>query len=220
MPAHTLSFPTTINLVEFISHHAHDLRSPYNRMLGFSKLMLKGQDGPLNEVQKEDLTTVYHNSLEAFRALNGLIDISRLLTGEKRLDITQVCPLPLREQLDAQWKRSFQDKEIELQVQLNTADQAIAADETHLRQAMLAWIACVVEFVTLPAQVSVRVDEEQERLLFTIASQGSAAPGPSALEVETNGYIGQTIITLHGGQFQRYERDETGAVICFSLPKA
>ena len=78
-----IEFPTQVDLEEKISDWAHDLRSPFNHVIGFTKLMLKEQSGPLTDLQKEDLTTVYRSSLRAMSLVNNLIEIARLQRGEK-----------------------------------------------------------------------------------------------------------------------------------------
>ena len=66
-----IHFPSHVNLEEKISTWAHDLRSPFNHMLGFTKIVLNGQSGPLSDLQKEDLKTVYHSSLRAMALVNN-----------------------------------------------------------------------------------------------------------------------------------------------------
>src|SRR5512136_961698 len=93
-----LEFPSQIDLVNFVSHYANDLRSPFNRMMGFLKIVLKGQDGPLTDLQKEDLNTVYQNSISAFTMVANLIDISRFIAGEKNINLTDAGVAPLFQQ--------------------------------------------------------------------------------------------------------------------------
>ena len=51
-----LQIPNEIDLAAFISKEAHDIKSPFNRALGFLKLVLEGFDGPISEQAKNDLT--------------------------------------------------------------------------------------------------------------------------------------------------------------------
>ncbi len=84
MPKTAFALPTDLDLVEFISKEAHDLKSPFNRILGFTKMLLKGMSGPLTDMQKDDLTVVYENSAQAMTAMSDLVDMARLSRGKKR----------------------------------------------------------------------------------------------------------------------------------------
>ena len=79
----TFDLPDQLDLAKFISVEAHDLRSPFSHVVGFSKIVLNGQSGPLTDLQKEDLTTVYQSALRALTLMNNLIDMARLSRREK-----------------------------------------------------------------------------------------------------------------------------------------
>jgi signal transduction histidine kinase len=78
-----LNFPEELDLAAFISEEAHDLKSPFNRILGFTKMLMKGMSGPITDMQKDDLTTVYQNGSQAMTMMSNLVDMARLGRGEK-----------------------------------------------------------------------------------------------------------------------------------------
>ena len=53
MPIKQIILPTQIDLDQFISVQAHDLRTPFNHIIGFSKMTLNTiGDAPLTNFQK------------------------------------------------------------------------------------------------------------------------------------------------------------------------
>ncbi len=48
-------FPVNFDLGAFLSRESHDLKTPFNHIIGFSRIVLKGQDGPLTDFQREDI---------------------------------------------------------------------------------------------------------------------------------------------------------------------
>jgi signal transduction histidine kinase len=73
-----LHVPSEIDLAAFVSKEAHDLKSPFNRALGFLKLVLKGMDGPISDQAKEDLTIAYLNIQYTLAMISALVDMARL----------------------------------------------------------------------------------------------------------------------------------------------
>jgi signal transduction histidine kinase len=53
-----------------MSRMGHDLKTPINAVTGFSRVILKGIDGPITEFQQQDLTSIF----EAGRKLLTMID--------------------------------------------------------------------------------------------------------------------------------------------------
>jgi len=82
----TFEILTDIDLAEFISRRAHDLRTPYNHVVGFTKMVLNEQSGPLTDMQKEDLSISYKSAMRALWVMNNLIDMARLSRDERTLN--------------------------------------------------------------------------------------------------------------------------------------
>ena len=61
-------------------HLSHDLRGPLNSVLGFTELLLEGLEGPLNEVQIEDITAMRQSATALLALINTVVDLSRLET--------------------------------------------------------------------------------------------------------------------------------------------
>src|SRR5688500_7025514 len=47
---------------EFIATVSHELRTPLNSILGFAKLLLKQKIGPLNQIQRTDISVIYDSA--------------------------------------------------------------------------------------------------------------------------------------------------------------
>jgi len=214
-----LEFPTEIDFVQFVSHFAHDLRSPFNRVMGFLKIVLKGQDGPLTDLQKEDLNTVYHNSVYAFTMVANLIDISRLLLGEKSLNRSEANISSLVQQSIGQWQKYHSDLTVQFETKVPADMASIQVDSILFSQALSGLIACVVVCVKPPVLVSIEAEAVPQGCVITVRSTGQAALNPSRLDLDTYGYISQTLIALHGGEIKLKESGDDGAVVQFELPK-
>jgi len=46
---------------QFLANMSHELRTPLNSIIGFSRVIIKGIDGPVTELQQQDLTAIYNS---------------------------------------------------------------------------------------------------------------------------------------------------------------
>ncbi|MBN1640995.1 MAG: HAMP domain-containing histidine kinase [Anaerolineae bacterium] len=70
-----------VETANVVASAAHDLRSPLNAVIGFSRLLLKGVDGPLSELQAADLEAIHANGQTMLRMLDSLIDLAKAESG-------------------------------------------------------------------------------------------------------------------------------------------
>lgn len=74
---------------EFLAVLSHELRSPLNPILGWSKILLK--DGKLNEERKKQaLQIIERNAKVQSQLIEDLLDISRILRGKLKLEAEKV----------------------------------------------------------------------------------------------------------------------------------
>lgn len=215
----TFDIPDQLDIVEFISKEAHDLKSPFNRILGFTKMLLKGMSGPLTDMQKDDLTVVYENSVQAMAAMSNLVDISRLSRGEKAFSPVEANLNNILAQTVAYWKQNKAVKDVELVSNVPEPEVRARADEVLLRQCLLNWILYVVEYTQPPAKITLTLASRETDALLTIQSQGKRNIAAAEMVLTMTAYIGQAILKLHEGQVLLAEGDGEGAVIQLSLPR-
>ncbi|MBN1303076.1 MAG: HAMP domain-containing histidine kinase [Anaerolineales bacterium] len=215
----TFEFPDQVDMTRFISEQAHDLKSPFNRILGFTKVVLNGLDGPINEIQKEDLGTVFQNSSYALALMSGLVDMARLSLGEKSFNPIDNELDQLFEQAVRAWQTiSPANKETRVDMIIKSSSKSVSGDEILLRQLLVNFLAFVTEYIIDSSLVSLTIEDHPEGLLFTVAAAGKNRPGPSDCDLTMFGFIGQKIIDLHNGKIISGEGDEQRAEIRFVLP--
>jgi signal transduction histidine kinase len=212
-------FPEELDLTAFISEEAHDLKSPFNRILGFTKMMLKGMSGPITDMQREDLTTIFQNSSQAMTMMSNLVDMARLSRGEKSFAPVESEANRLLSQVVAYWGQNKADKEVEFEIVAYAPEVPLNADEPLLRQCILNLCLYLAEYTQLPCKISLGIEEDVDGLLFSLRSKGQKNPIPVVIDLTTSAFIGQSIIKLHGGHFRKTEGDDEGGLIEFVLPK-
>ena len=214
-----IEFPTKVDLEEKISEWAHDLRSPFNHLIGFTKIILNGQSGPLTDLQKEDLTTVYRSALRAMSQVNNLIEIARLQRGEK--DVNRV-PVDLQDFLDqaiANWQKNNPVIQIPVAVMIISSPASAQLDRIQTGWILNGFFSYLAAYSDGTGNLTLEVSEEGDTLVFTLRQTGITKRGFDKITLEMFAFICNAYIELQGGEIRTSELDETNALVEFTLPK-
>lgn len=162
---------------EFLAQVSHDLRTPLNSILSFTKLVLDGFcNGP--EEEKEVLRDVFSSGELLLRLVNDLLDISCIEAGKLALTLEPIDPraifdstLPLV---------AIQAAAKDLRLVDETLEQdlpAVLGDEIRFRQILLNLLSNAVKF-TGKGHVIVRAIEEKPtgQLRIEIEDTGMGIP--------------------------------------------
>ncbi|MGC9467092.1 MAG: sensor histidine kinase [Anaerolineae bacterium] len=64
--------------MDAMSRMGHDLKTPVNAITGFSRVILKGIDGPITDFQREDLISIYEAGQKLLAMIDDLFSIRKL----------------------------------------------------------------------------------------------------------------------------------------------
>lgn len=121
---------------EFVSTVSHELKVPMTSIRGYNQLLASGMVGALNEQQKDFLQRVENNVQRMMTLVSDLTDISRIETGNLRLEYTAV---PIEEVVDEvvhATQTNIEAKEQELTLGLPDSLPPVWADRNRLAQIM------------------------------------------------------------------------------------
>jgi signal transduction histidine kinase len=212
-------FPSQVDLEEKISAWAHDLRSPFNQVIGFTKIMLKGQSGPITDLQKEDLTTVYRSSLRAMTFINNLIEIARLQRSEKDINRTTVELQAFLDQTIAQWQKNNPGSEMPIATLLTTQNSTAELDKQQSTWILSGFISYLAAYSDGTGNLTLEVGEEDDVLVFTLHQMGIAKKGYDEITLEMFAYICKAYIDMQGGEIRQSELGEEEAIVQFCIPQ-
>ncbi len=162
---------------EFLAQVSHDLRTPLNSILSFSKMVLDGLCTSPEE-EKEVLRDVFSSGQLLLRLVNDLLDISVIEAGKLTLDLEELDP---RAVLDSTLPLvAVQAASKNLRVVDETLEQSlplVRSDEIRLRQVLLNLLSNAVKFTT-HGFVRIRTAEipAEGQLRFEIEDTGIGVP--------------------------------------------
>lgn len=156
---------------QFLANMSHELRTPLNSIIGFSRVILKGIDGPTTPAQEEDLQSIHSNGQHLLLLINEILDMAKIEAGKMTLNFEsinlQTAILPahdtMRSLIDSQRVDFVWDVPEDL--------PEMEADPIRLRQILLNLLSNAAKF-TEEGEIWLRVYAENEKMHFTVKDTG------------------------------------------------
>ncbi|PSR16260.1 hypothetical protein C8255_18780 [filamentous cyanobacterium CCP3] len=220
---------------EFLAVVSHELRSPLNPILGWSKLLRTRQ---LDD-QKRDyaLEVIERNALIQAQLINDLLDVSRILRGKLSLNKTVVdLGLTIQAALETV-QLAVEARSIQICTQLDPTLRLVSGDADRLQQVVWNLLSNAVKFTPEGGRVEVRLEYHDPHAQITITDTGRGID-PSFLphvfdrfrqeDATTTRQFGglglglalvRYLVELHGGQVKAASPGEgQGATFTVRLP--
>lgn len=226
---------------QFLANMSHELRTPLNSIIGFSRVILKGIDGPINDTQQQDLTSIYNSGQHLLGLINDILDLSRIEAGKMELTLDEVRLPEIVDGVLSTTRGLVRDKNIQLFKQLPEDLPTVQADGTRVRQVLLNLLSNAAKFtdqgsITVAARVlenkagqwveltvtdtGTGIAPKDQAQLFERFSQVDGSPTRKAGGTGLGLNISRQLVEMHGGEIH-VKSDGIhghGATFSFTLP--
>ncbi len=145
---------------QFLANMSHELRTPLNSIIGFSRVMLRGIDGPLTEMQEQDLTTIFNSGNHLLNLINDILDQAKIEAKEMQLKLEKFDVKPMIEAVKSIAIGLIKDKPLQLSIEVAPNLPRAYADEFRTRQILLNLMSNAIKFTT-QGSVTLRVYQTQ-----------------------------------------------------------
>lgn len=156
----------------FLANMSHELRTPLTNIIGFSRLMMKGLDGPLTTQVRKDLEIIYHNGQHLLGLINDLLDVSHIEAGLMELEFQEVDLAALIHSVMATASALVRDKDINLHQEISPNLPKVQADAARIRQVLLRLLANAAKF-TEHGTITVRSWSADGEVLVSVSDTGA-----------------------------------------------
>jgi PAS domain S-box-containing protein len=201
----------------FLATMSHELRTPLNSIIGFTRIILMGLAGPLNEEQNKQLRMVEKSANHLLSLINDVLDISKIEAGQ--LDVG--CkPFDVRSSIDkvAGIARPMAEKKgLRLGVEIAPEIDMLASDSRRFEQVLLNLLNNAVKFterggVRLTAWLAPSSpDGLRPEIRVSIADTGLG------IKPEDFGTLFQPFRQIDTGLSRQHEGTGLGLAICRKL---
>lgn len=131
---------------QFLANMSHELRTPLNSIIGFSRVIIKGIDGPVNEIQEQDLNAIYNSGQHLLRLINDILDLSKIEAGKMELSFSDVNIPDMINSVLSTASGLLKDKPVKLLKNLPADLPLVQADNTRVRQVLLNLLSNAAKF--------------------------------------------------------------------------
>jgi signal transduction histidine kinase/ActR/RegA family two-component response regulator len=155
---------------EFLAVLSHELRSPLNPILGWTRLL---RSRKLDEQKTAHaLATIERNANLQTQLIGDLLDVSRILQGKLSLNI---APVDLASTITAAMETvrlAAQAKSIQIHTALNEAIGQVAGDGDRLQQIIWNLLSNAVKFTPEGGRVEVRLERIGSQAQISVSDTG------------------------------------------------
>lgn len=201
---------------EFLATISHELRTPLNAMLGWARL-LQSPNMP-EEKRARGLATIERNAKAQAQLIEDLLDVSRIISGNLRLELASVNLVAIIEAAVEAVRPAAQAKGIRLEVSLNPSVAETTGDATRLQQVLWNLLSNAVKFTDRGGRVSVVLERVDSHVEVHVADTGIGVDPEfiphvferfkqaNASSTRTHGGLGlglaivRHLVELHGGR--------------------
>ncbi|MGD9116807.1 MAG: PAS domain S-box protein [Dehalococcoidia bacterium] len=221
---------------QFLANMSHELRTPLNSIIGYTKLMLDGLEGEINDEQQKDLQTVYNNSRHLLSLINDLLDLSKIEAGKVAVSYESFTIDELLDDVIPSVKQLAEGKGLSLQYKVTPGINHLYADRAKTKQTLINILGNAVKF-TEKGGINLDVAEKDSEFVFSVSDTGLGIKkkdlgaifdsfeqvGPSHVAgFEGTGLglaISKQFVEMQGGRIWVDSQFGKGSTFTFTLPK-
>lgn len=223
---------------EFVSTVSHELRTPLTSIKGYVDLILDGEAGEINEIQREFLEIVKQNGDRLVALINDLLDISRIESGRIHLKIQPIdVDDAIAGAIDT-FKAVLDQTQMAVDVQVAKGLPHAAGDRDRVGQVLINLVSNAIKYSPGGGQVTVKARQRDNQVVMSVSDTGIGISKEDQEQLFSKFYrvdssltrdiggtglglsICKTIIELLGGQIWVESAVGKGSTFSFSLPLA
>jgi signal transduction histidine kinase/ActR/RegA family two-component response regulator len=226
---------------QFLANMSHELRTPLNSIIGFSRVILKGIDGPVSDQQQQDLNAIYNSGQHLLGLINDILDLSKIEAGKMDLAVEEMNIGDTINSVMSTAAGLVKDKTVKLKHEVPPDLPTIRADPMRIRQILINLMANAAKFtdegsITVSAEPHISptghsevlisitdtgpgISPEDQMKLFQAFSQVDSSPTRRTGGTGLGLSICQRLVGMHNGRIGVHSVVGKGSTFYFTIPQ-
>ena len=155
---------------DFLATLSHELRTPLNAIVGWAKILRSGKVDA--EDVEEGLSAIDRNSHAQSQIIEDLLDISRIVSGNLRLDVQRLTLTDILDAALASVLPAANAKEIRIHKVLDSLVGTVTGDPARLQQVVWNLLANAVKFTPKGGTVQVLLERVNSHVEISVIDSG------------------------------------------------
>lgn len=222
---------------EFIANMSHELKTPLNTVIGFSKLLTQHEERRLSDKEIVEFATMIHDAAgHLLSAINDILDISKLQSGKYIIDSREVDIEGVLDDCIETFRRQSEAARISFATSIMPDLPLIRGDAAKLKQILSNILSNAIRFTPAGGTVTVMAQQTADQGVIIAIRDTGVGMSEQEIEVALTPFgqvdggrsrwregaglglpIAKALVELHGGTLAiASERNEgTEVVIVF-----
>ncbi len=159
-----------------ISTVSHQLKTPLTSIRLALHVLLSEKLGLLTPKQAEILATAREDSNRLYRIIENLLDISRMESGQSRMQLHSVPAEQLVLQPVEAMRTAFLDRGVALEIDVPLETPSVMADELRIRYVFENLLSNALKYTPAGGKVSISARSEENVVRFAVEDTGLGIP--------------------------------------------
>jgi PAS domain S-box-containing protein len=221
---------------EFLATLSHELRTPLNAILGWTQLLRMPHAQQQVDLQRA-LEVIERNARVQVQLVDDLLDLSRILAGQVRLDVQRVTLADVISAAVESAQPTATAKGVRLEKVLDPRGSIVSGDPGRLQQVVWNLVSNAIKFTPKGGRIQVLLERVNSSIEISVSdtgigipltflphvferfSQKDATAGREHRGLGLGLAISKQLVELHGGSIHAKSRGEgQGATFVVKLP--
>lgn len=159
----------------FFSIIAHDLKNPFNSLIGLSEML---KDASKNHIADEDievLDVINNNIKQVYQLLEELLEWASLQFSRGEFERKKVILADVVKNVCSYFQRNYETKKITVVIDI-TQDIEVLADERMLETILRNLISNAIKFTDKKGNITVNAEKDKSKIIINIKDSGIGIP--------------------------------------------
>ncbi|HYV36998.1 MAG TPA: HAMP domain-containing sensor histidine kinase, partial [Gemmataceae bacterium] len=183
---------------DFLATMSHELRTPLNSILGFSEVLMTGNQ--LNDKQQRWVGNVKSSGEKLLNLINDILDIAKIEAGKMQVRLEDFSIHDVCEGILNMFRPLAEKKNIDMRGQIDPDIALMRQDVTKLQQILQNLLSNAIKFTPEGGRVLLKAEADSQFVTLTVTDSGvGIAPEEQDLVFEKFRQAGNPLTREHAG---------------------